>query len=208
MRAPAGSETRREDLLALGIELFTAHPYDEVSVEEIAVTAGISKGLLYHYFPSKRDFYVAVIHAATGELRTLTQPDPALAPLEQLRQSLDAYLDYAEHHAEAYTTVLHGGIGRDREVRQIVDELRRLNVERVALGIASEMRPSLRTTLYGWTGFVEAVSLDWLAHRDLARDEVVTVAIQALACTLSAARDIDPELNLDLPLATALEGLL
>ena len=201
-----GSETRREDLLRLGIELFTSHPYDEVSVDDIAAAGGISKGLLYHYFPSKRDFYVAVIRAATDELRTLTQPDPALPPIEQLRQSLDAYLEYAEHHAEAYTTVLHGGVGRDPEVRQIVDELRHLNVERVAVGIATRMRPALRAVLYGWTGFVEEASMDWLAHRDLAREEVVAAAVHALSCALRVAREIDAELDLDLPLATALEA--
>jgi AcrR family transcriptional regulator len=61
-------EQRRAQLLTLGQELFSSSTYDELSIDDIARAAGISKGLLYHYFPSKRDYYVATIRVAAGEL--------------------------------------------------------------------------------------------------------------------------------------------
>ena len=60
-RSRLSTDVRREQLVALGIEIFSDRPFDEVSIDDIAAAAGISKGLLYHYFPSKRDFYVAVM---------------------------------------------------------------------------------------------------------------------------------------------------
>ncbi len=60
-RARLDVEERRKQLVALGNELFSKRTYDEVSIDELARAAGISKGLLYHYFPTKRDFYIATV---------------------------------------------------------------------------------------------------------------------------------------------------
>ena len=192
-----GTEQRRESLILLGRELFSIHPYDALSVDDIAAAAGVSKGLLYHYFPSKRDFYVAVVRAAADEMRALTARDPDLPPEAQLRRGLKAYLDYAEHHAEAYRTVLQGGVGSDDDVRQIADEMRELYVRQIldALGIG-EPRPALRLALRSWVGLVEAASLDWLAHRDVSRDALVTGLTRALGSSLGMARALDPEIEL------------
>src|SRR3954469_5977575 len=83
-RARLSTDARREQLVALGIDIFSERPFDEVSIDGIAAAAGISKGLLYHYFPSKRDFYVAVIRSAADEMQALTEPDPALEPRDRL----------------------------------------------------------------------------------------------------------------------------
>ena len=68
------SDERREELLRAGVELFSARSYDEVSIDEIAAAVGISRGLLYHYFPSKRDFYVAGLRRAADDLLAAVEP--------------------------------------------------------------------------------------------------------------------------------------
>jgi AcrR family transcriptional regulator len=83
-------DERRRQLLELGADLFVRHDYGELSMARIAREAGISKALLYHYYPSKREFFRATLALAAQELRELTEPDPTLAPLEALRASLDA----------------------------------------------------------------------------------------------------------------------
>ena len=79
MRAYArlSHDERRQQLLEVGLRLFTERPYDDFSMEEAAETAGVSKGLLYHYFPTKRDYYMSVIRAATDEMLRLTEATPA-----------------------------------------------------------------------------------------------------------------------------------
>ena len=85
-------DERRRQLLETGARVFTERSYDEVSMSDLAREAGISKGLLYHYFPSKRDYFGATLAAAAAELAAVTEPDPALPPAEQLAGSLDAQL--------------------------------------------------------------------------------------------------------------------
>ena len=113
-RARLSTDARREQLVALGIDIFSERPFDEVSIDDIAAAAGISKGLLYHYFPSKRDFYVAVIRSAADEMQALTEPDPALEPRERLAAALERYLEYVETHARGYATVLRAGSAATR----------------------------------------------------------------------------------------------
>src|ERR1700679_1621760 len=93
-RARLEVDARRAQLLRLGIDLFAARAYDEVSIDELARAAGGSKGLLYHYFPTKRDFYIATVQEASKQLLELTETPETMAPLDRLRASLDAYLDY------------------------------------------------------------------------------------------------------------------
>src|SRR4051795_5576105 len=85
-------DQRRRLLLERGAELFARHSFSELSMAQIAREAGISKPLLYHYFPSKRAFFLATLEAAAEEVRRRTDPDPALPPAEALAGSLDAFL--------------------------------------------------------------------------------------------------------------------
>jgi AcrR family transcriptional regulator len=196
-RARLSTDARREQLVALGIEIFSERPFDEVSIDDIAAAAAISKGLLYHYFPSKRDFYVAVIRSAADEMQALTEPDPALEPRDRLAAALERYLEYVETHARGYATVLRAGIGSDPAVAEIVEEVRGAMVARLLDDLpvtpSGEVPPvALRVAVRGWVGFVEAASLDWLEHRGLARGDLREMLIAALGGAVSAAAGADP----------------
>lgn len=175
-------------MIRLGRELFALEPYDALSIEDIAEAAGISKGLLYHYFPTKRDFYVAVVRSAADEIRELTVPDSGLPLNEQLAQAIIAYLDYAQEHIEGVRAVFEGGIGSDPEFRQITEELRAVYIRRILRGLEIEHPPpALRIALRGWMGYVEAASFEWLEHRDLGRDEFVESVVQTLQAAVTTA---------------------
>ena len=95
---------------------FARHAYDELSIDDIAQAAGISKGLLYHYFSSKREFYAATVRSAAELLLLRTDPGEGADP-EALLVALDAYLSFAEEHASAYVALMRSGVGHDAEVR-------------------------------------------------------------------------------------------
>ncbi|WP_437500702.1 TetR/AcrR family transcriptional regulator [Sorangium sp. So ce1099] len=163
-------DARRAQLLALGLELFSQRAYDDVAIDEVAQAAGISKGLLYHYFPTKRDFYIAVLREAARELveRSLDVDD--LPVDERLRTGLDAYLAYVERQGISYAAVFRGGIGSDAEVLAIIDETRSRFLDKLlADAPVAERPPALRVALRGWIGFVEATSLDWVERHELDR---------------------------------------
>jgi AcrR family transcriptional regulator len=196
-RARLSTDARREQLVALGIDIFSERPFDEVSIDDIAAAAGISKGLLYHYFPSKRDFYVAVIRSAADEMQALTAPDPALEPRERLAAALERYLEYVETHARGYATVLRAGIGSDPAVADIVEDVRGAMVARLLDDLpvtpeGEEPPAALRVAVRGWVGFVEAASLDWLEHGGLGRADLREMLIAALGGAVSAAAGADP----------------
>jgi AcrR family transcriptional regulator len=188
-RARLTTDARREQLVALGGEIFSERPFDEVSIDDIAAAAGISKGLLYHYFPSKRDFYVAVVRQAADEMQAVTETDPGLEPLERLSAGLDHYLEYVETHARGFATVLRAGIGSDPEVAAIVEDVRAAMAGRILddLPLGSPASPGVRIAVRGWVGFAEAASLEWLERREVSRDELRDLLIRALTGAVGAA---------------------
>jgi AcrR family transcriptional regulator len=198
------TDDRREQLLRAGAELLGRRPYDEVSIEEIAEAAGISKGLLYHYFLTKKDFVVAVLREEVERVTALTAPDPALAPLEQIDASLDAFLDYVEHHASAYATIFRTRGGGDPDIRAVLEEGRDRRVQVVLDGVAGQLlaagarhdSPVLRSAVQGWIFFVEGVLLRWLDQRDLTRDELRVLLRSVLIDSLRAAAAVDGRLEL------------
>jgi AcrR family transcriptional regulator len=109
-------DERRAQLLALGLQLFGERSYDEVSIDELAREAQISKGLLYHYFPTKRDLYTAALRHAAQQLLDETMPPPELLPEERARRGLETYLAFVERHGPAYVALMRGGLGADREI--------------------------------------------------------------------------------------------
>lgn len=174
-------DARRAQLIELGLELFAERSYEEISIHEIAQAAGISKGLLYHYFANKRDFYVATVRVAAERFRVAVQPDPDLAPLERARQGLERYLAFVDTRARAFRSLMSSGIGVDPEVAAIVESTRHAIVDRMLAdaGFATPP-PRVRTLARAWIGAVEAASLDWLEHRDLERDALVNLLVAML----------------------------
>jgi AcrR family transcriptional regulator len=201
---------RRTQLVELGLQHFGERAYDDVSIDAIADSAGISKGLLYHYFPTKRAYYAATVKEAAERLLESTKLDGDALPLERLHSGLDAYLGYVRLHAKAYATLMRSGVGVDPEIARIVDETRRRFVERLTSGFSQgpmagipgvardgEARgllgsPLIRLALRGWVGFAEAACLEWTeaiaAHTPApSQDEVRELLANALMEILRSA---------------------
>lgn len=172
-------EVRKNELLELGLATFAAHPYDEVSIDELARKAKISKGLLYHYFPTKRDFYVAALELAANRLLAETAVDDTLPPLDRLLAGIGAYLDFVARHKRAYVALMRGGVGSDPAVARVVERTREALLERLLAGVQAR-GPRVRHAMRGWVGFVEALALDWLLHEDVPQDELVELAVGVL----------------------------
>jgi AcrR family transcriptional regulator len=181
-------DERRRQLLELGADLFARHSFGELSMARIAREAGISKALLYHYFPSKQDFFVATLQQAAEEVRRRTDPDPDLPPMEALSHSLDAFLELIEENEVAYRKLMESA-GTVPDVRALVDEVRDRTSARIleGLGAGDDPPPKLRAAARAWLWFMDGAILDWLEHRDLERAELRDFLLGALAGSLMAA---------------------
>jgi AcrR family transcriptional regulator len=170
-------DARKEQLLALGMSLFAAKSYDEVSIDEIARKARVSKGLLYHYFPTKRDFYVAGVREGARQLLEETKPAEGADPLENLRNGLRAYLNFVRRNGKGYVGLLRGGIGSDAEVAEILDRTRGAFVDRALAQLPRPRRVAvLKVGLRGWIGFVEALATEWVLRPTVGPDALVSLA--------------------------------
>jgi AcrR family transcriptional regulator len=199
-RAPARrrerleTDARRAQLLELGMRLFSERTYDEISMDDLAREAGVSKGLVYHYFRTKRDFYVAGLREIARDLiEKTTKHAPDLPPLERVRHGIDAYLDHVGAHARAFIALMRGGIGSDPEVASVIEATRTTYVETFLHDLAGTPLAALtqgntlvRVAVRGWLGFIEAASLDWLAHPEVDRVRLRDMMIDVLLTTLRA----------------------
>jgi AcrR family transcriptional regulator len=187
-------DERRAQLLALGRDLFGQRPYDDIAIEEIADEAGVSKGLLYHYFGSKRGFYVATLETAARDLLAATLEDPALPPPERAQRSLDTYLDFVSQNAPAFKALLRGGIGTDAEVSAVVDGVRNEFLRRFVmnLGLEQHPRPVFDLAARSWIGLVEAASLEWIERGAIDRPTLKQFLLEALTQLLMIAFRLDP----------------
>jgi len=192
-------DERRAQILAAGTALFAEHAYEEISMREIAQAAGVSKPLLYHYFPSKIELFKAAVSAAANELQRLIEPGGSGSAPEQLAASLDAYLSWIEANARTWTKLMQSAATLP-EARELVEAFRARTMGFVLAELAGrgKVRPALRTAVTGWLGYMDAAILDWTAHKDLTRDELRNLLIGAFAAAALSAQQIDPKIKLKL----------
>lgn len=174
---------RRAQLLEIGSALFAERPYEDVWIEEVADLAGVSRGLMYHYFPSKREFFVEVVRTESERNLDLTAPDTSLPVLEQIAAGLDAYISYTDEHAHGVRAVNRGSLLGDRRIDDILRREFEIQQERILAALPEGFRDDeiVRTALRGWVAFVQAVCLDWVERRTLSREQVRAVCLRAVA---------------------------
>ncbi|HEX3695308.1 MAG TPA: TetR/AcrR family transcriptional regulator [Polyangia bacterium] len=196
-------DERRARLLELGIKLFSNHSYDDISIDDVAQAAGMSKGLLYHYFGGKREFYVETIRQASSQLLRMTEPDPKLQPGARLRAAVDAHLNYVQEHGPVYAAIYRGGAAVAKEMHAILEEHREVVMQYFLRDFRiSKPRPVLRAALRAWIAMVEGACLDWIVHPELKRDHLREILIAGYAGVLAKAVELDPKL------ARALDNLI
>src|SRR6185295_19226925 len=187
-------DKRRAQLLELGIDLFSKHAYEDIFIDGVAEAAGISKGLLYHYFRGKREFYVETVRAASYRLQLLTMPDPALPPPARLRAAIDAHLRYIQEHGAVYTAVYRSGVAIAPEVREILEEHRDVIIRYFLRALAvSRPRPVLRAALRAWVAMVEGASLEWIAKPTITREDLRELLFAGYVALLAKTFELDPK---------------
>ena len=188
---------RRRQLLDLGQELAAEVSLEHVTMEEVAERAGVSRGLIFHYFESKQDFHLALVQEQAEVMlaRTLP-PDDLDDPLEILNRGMDAYIDYVEKNSEHFVGVLRGTLSADPAMREVADSTRMAMTKRIlqhapALGIP--VTPVVEVAVRGWAAFVEDVMIRWVTDSELSREQVHGLLVASLPALTAAAAMADGE---------------
>lgn len=194
---------RRDEMIDAALELFSTRPPDAVSMDDVAARAAASRALVYHYFSSKRELYIAALRRAADQLGALLDPPAAGGPLQRMAVALTRYFDYVEDHAAGYITLMRGQPGTagpdlvPGEAGEIVDSVRQLVLDRIleALGVSTP-GAVLRVTLRSWLSGAETAGLDWLERRDMPRATLEAMLIAQMVALLDVAGRYDPDVAL------------
>lgn len=172
-------EARRTQLLELGVKMLATRRLDELSTDDLAGAAGISSGLLFHYFPSKHEFHVAVARAAAQQLvERVLQVDAGDDPAARLRRSLEEYVDHVAEHHGAYVSLVRGAAGGDPDLAAVYDDTRAAFTAWLLANLETllgRVTPALALGVRGWQSFVEEVVLVWMGGPELSRDELLAM---------------------------------
>ena len=184
-------DQRRSQLIELGVSLLATRSLDELTIDVLAEEAGISRGLLYHYFGNKQDFREAVVRRAVGDLVEQTAPPEGGEPLERLLASVAAYVDYVVANYQGYVSIVRGAAGGNETLRQVYEETRAALTDRIftedAQGEIIPDTPAARLMVRGWSAMGEEMVLTWVADpRGVTRDQL----LEALAASLPALVDL------------------
>ncbi|WP_072803816.1 TetR/AcrR family transcriptional regulator [Rhodococcoides yunnanense] len=175
-------DQRRAQLLDIGSRLFAERPYDDVWIEEVADLAGVSRGLMYHYFSSKRDFFAEIVRVESARLLEITAPDTSLPVSEQVAAGLDSYIRYVVEHEHGVRAINRGSMLGDNEIQSILGAELEAQQQRILAALPAEVRDDevTRTALRGWVSFVRAVCIDWIDRRTITEAEVKALCMRAL----------------------------
>ncbi|GAB2974888.1 TetR/AcrR family transcriptional regulator [Amycolatopsis acidiphila] len=186
-------DQRREQIFICAARLFGERPYAGVSTSDIAAEAGVARGLINHYFGTKRELYLAVIRRAV----TMPMPDMEVGGgslYERAHTTVDWFLDMVHSQGKMWLVATSEGIGQDQEVEQIIVDAERKSAERLldAFGMPAEsdIRPRLNALVRAFAGMVKAAGREWLLRGELDRTQVHVLLYQTLITLLE---DVFPE---------------
>jgi len=187
-RTRLDTERRRAQLIDVGLNLLGTRPYDEVSMDDVAREAGVSHGLVYHYFADKRELLIASLRHAAERMLAANVADMSKPAWERLKDGLRTHLGFAEAFPAGYALLVNGGNGADDEIRALCEDFRWEGLREIlrSSGI-EEPTPALRIALRGWQGFQEGAILEYLKRRDLEREAMIEMLAQALGAAFALA---------------------
>ena len=184
-RRRLSADDRRRQLVGIGLTKLMEKPIQDLSMDEIAAEAGISRGLLFHYFPTKTDFYYECIAAAGRRILRNISADESANGDEQVATLVNLLVEQVDRRREFYLSLVHGV--PDPRVTDVYESVRTGLTDRAMAALA--IPDSERSVVHAWWAYVEDRALVWSAEppsrRALTKDDLVARCQAALTPLLS-----------------------
>ncbi len=206
VRRRMGVEERRQQLIGVALDLFSRRSPDEVSIDEIAVAAGISRPLVYHYFPGKLSLYEAALKRAAEDLASrFTEPHEG--PLgARLLRVMRRFFDFVEEHGPGFSALMRGGpavtVGGAASVSAVsatnalIDSVRQVAYDQILSHLDVTDPPArLELVVRSWISLAESTALIWLDGRDIPRAELEVQLVHDFAALAAVSATHDAEMS-------------
>jgi AcrR family transcriptional regulator len=184
-RARLTPEDRRRQLVGIGLRKFVERPVQELSLDEVAAEAGVSRGLLFHYFPTKTAYHRAVVAAAGRRVLRNVRPDEGLSGEAALRQLVDRFVRQVDRRRDFYLALVFGQLpgasGEEAGEQPVAATLRSALTGLVCevMGFAEGQR----AVVHGWVAYVEDRAL---ALTGGAADDEIVALVDHCSAALGA----------------------
>lgn len=190
-------EARRQQLVEIGAKLFAERPFNDVWVEEIAEAAGVSRGLVYHYFPNKQAFFSAIVGHGLRDAFETSTPDPDAPPHRWLLDGIDNLFGYAAENANIFRTIYLSKHMLGDEVTAAIRAGRELQLVRICEFVTPGDPPTetMRTAMDAWAAMLDDLLLAWLDGRETDRERLVRIAAGSLAGTVVTSLVVDGRMD-------------
>lgn len=197
VRRRMGVEERRQQLIGVALELFARRSPDEVSIDEIAAAAGISRPLVYHYFPGKLSLYEAALQRASQDLAGRFA-EPHEGPLgSRLLRVMRRFFDFVDEHGPGFSALMRGGpaVGSST-TNALIDSVRQAAYEQILSHLGITDPPArLELLVRSWISLAESTALIWLDGRRIPREELEVQLVQDFAALAAVSAAHDAELH-------------
>ncbi|MFE7174489.1 TetR/AcrR family transcriptional regulator [Streptomyces sp. NPDC057616] len=196
VRRRMGVEERRQQLIGVALELFSQRSPDDVSIDEIASAAGISRPLVYHYFPGKLSLYEAALRRAAQDLAGRFD-EPRDGPLgERLRRVMRRFFDFVDEHGPGFSALMRGGpaVGSSA-TNALIDSVRQAAYDQILSHLGVEEPPArLELVVRSWISLAESTALIWLDGRRIPRAELEAQLVHDFAALAAVSAAYDEEM--------------
>ena len=167
------ADARRAQLIEVGWELLQSRPIHELPLDDVASAAGISRTLLFHYFPTKADFYFAVVSTMGARLLHPPRLPEGAGAQERIRSLVDGFVRLVERNRLSYTALVRGAGGGDQRIVQLIADTRDALVPRwLDAADCPDTSPLTRLIVRGWLVGMEETVLAW-DPRSVSREALV-----------------------------------
>ncbi|GAA2609459.1 TetR/AcrR family transcriptional regulator [Streptomyces roseoviolaceus] len=206
VRRRLGVEERRQQLIGVALELFSRRSPDEVSIDEIASAAGISRPLVYHYFPGKLSLYEAALQRAADDLAARFV-EPHEGPLgARLLRVMGRYFDFVDEHGPGFSALMRGGpavpaggtcsMSTVSTTNALIDSVRQAAYVQVLSHLGVTDPPArLELVVRSWISLAESTALIWLDGRRIPRAELESQLVHDFAALASVSAAYDEEMG-------------
>ena len=192
-----GVEERRQQLIGVALELFARRSPDEVSIDEIAAAAGISRPLVYHYFPGKLSLYEAALQRAAQDLASRFEEPHEGSLGGRLLRVMRRFFDFVDEHGPGFSALMRGGpaVGSSA-TNALIDSVRQVAYEQILSHLRVTDPPArLELLVRSWISLVESTALIWLDGRRIPRAELETQLVHSFAALAAVSAAYDEEMT-------------
>ena len=185
---------RRDQILDAASALLAERPYDEVSIEDIASAAGVTRGLVHHYFGGRYELYIALLKRIGNQREDELRLPVGSSACARVADTVSRWLDWTEANRTIWlATSAHGEDIADADVADLLG--RAVALLTIFHSDIAADSPRLRHALECWTAVNRAATRRWLrgeATRD-ATHELLASTLEHVLRTFGAPRATPPQ---------------